>query len=190
MIMRHSKFEFFLKNCLNRFFRYISDIFGSLVINEFTTSSEIIRNVNERDIAEVLQIYKKCFCNQKYNQIIKYSVLFRKIFYIYEVDGKIIGYAGFYLHLKIVDFKLIHIATLFSIAVDISYQGKGYGKILLYESINTMQKNGVLIFNLYVNKKNQSAISLYKSIGFHIVDTQKDICGIGELCYKMCLDIS
>lgn len=170
--------------------RNVSDILGSLFIKNFKTSSRIVRFFKNGDLEPVLHIYRVNFGNNNSAQILKYSKLFKKIFFILELDGKISGYAGFYLHIKMVGFRLVKVATLYSIAVDPALQGKGHGTKLLMESINEMGENGVYVFNLYVNVKNEGALSVYKKIGFRIVENMRDICGAGEDCYKMCLDVT
>jgi ribosomal-protein-alanine N-acetyltransferase len=138
---------------------------------------------------KILKIHNTCFENKNVDQIVKYSKLFRNIFYIYELNGEIIGYSGFYLHLKFIGLKRVQVATLFSIAIDNAYQEKGYGSQLLKESIKDLQKNKISCINLYVNVKNFKSFDFYKTNGFKIIDELKDICGKGEKCYKMNLNL-
>lgn len=172
-----------------KYCRNISDYFGSLKVKKFSHSSKILRTFRSGDLEKILKIVETCFENKNIDQIVKYSKLFRNIFYVFEINGVIIGYSGFYLHVKFVGLKRVQVATLYSIAMDNAYQQKGYGNQLLKESINEMQKNNVSFINLYVNINNCSAVNLYKKNGFKIINELKGICGKGSDCYQMHLDL-
>jgi len=173
----------------HKFYRNISDYWGSMLVKKYSHSSTIIRKFKDADLKKVLEIFEACFGNKNYQQIVKYSKQFRNILYIYEINGTIIGYVGYYVHQKYVNLKRVHVATLYSIAVDTPYRDKGYGSQLLKESIKEMQNNTISSVNLYVNIKNKEAVSLYQKNGFVKIETLKDICGLGNDCYKMRLDL-
>lgn len=173
----------------HQFDRNVSDYLGSLSVKKYSHSSTIIRRFKDADLKKVLEIFEAGFGNENYHQIIKYSKQFGNTLYVYEINGTIVGYIGFYVHQKYVGLKRVPVAILYSIAVEASYRGKGYGSQLLKESIKEMQNNPVSSIYLYVNIKNNEAVSLYQKNGFVITDTLKDICGKGNDCYQMRLDL-
>lgn len=65
-------------------------------------------------------------------------------------------------------------ATLFNIAVEPRFQGKGYGKRLLSELILQLKQQSVLTLWLEVRESNQPAQRLYHSLGFNEVTTRKN----------------
>ncbi|MEG9474740.1 ribosomal protein S18-alanine N-acetyltransferase [Mannheimia indoligenes] len=65
-------------------------------------------------------------------------------------------------------------ATLFNIAVDPNFQGKGFGKRLLSELILQLQKRGVATLWLEVRESNITAQKLYDSLGFNEVTVRKN----------------
>ncbi len=89
-----------------------------------------------------------------------------------------------YLNLKlteqnqIVGFAICHKtldeATLFNIAIDPKFQGKGYGKQLLCELISQLKQQDIVTLWLEVRESNQNAIRLYQSLDFVEVDIRKN----------------
>ncbi|HHW7507478.1 TPA: ribosomal protein S18-alanine N-acetyltransferase [Mannheimia haemolytica] len=89
-----------------------------------------------------------------------------------------------YLNLKLVEnnqivaFAISQIvldeATLFNIAVDPAFQGKGFGKRLLSELILQLQQKNVATLWLEVRESNQTAQKLYNSLGFNEVTIRKN----------------
>lgn len=57
------------------------------------------------------------------------------------------------------------IGEIHELAVDPEYQGKGIGKMLMNEAMNSMRKYHN-IFGLWVGEKNRRAIEFYKKLGF------------------------
>lgn len=169
--------------------RNASDYLGSWIVKKYLFTSAIIRQFKDADLTRILEIFEQSFGNKNSYQLVKYSKQFSNTLYIYEVNGTIVGYAGFYVHLKYMGLKKAYVATLYSIAIATSYRGKGYGSQLLIESIRELQNNHVSSIILYVNIKNNEAISLYQKNNFVIVDKIKDICGAENDCYHMRLDM-
>lgn len=64
-------------------------------------------------------------------------------------------------------------ATLFNVAVDPAYQGKGYGKRLLSALFLQLKEKGVATVWLEVRESNP-ARKLYDSLGFNEVDIRKN----------------
>lgn len=65
-------------------------------------------------------------------------------------------------------------ATLFNIAVDPAYQGKGYGKQLLQALIAQLQQKQITTLWLEVRASNTTAQKLYYSLGFNEVTVRKN----------------
>ena len=82
------------------------------------------------------------------------------------VDGKI---AGYYVGL------LVAVeATLMDIGVHKDFRGNGYGRELVKHFLLECNKKQALDAWLEVRISNDNAISLYKSMGFEIIETRKD----------------
>ncbi|WGE31366.1 ribosomal protein S18-alanine N-acetyltransferase [Actinobacillus genomosp. 2] len=65
-------------------------------------------------------------------------------------------------------------ATLFNIAVDPSFQAKGYGKRLLSALIERLREQGILTLWLEVRESNLAAQKLYDALGFNEVTIRKN----------------
>ncbi|WP_424409804.1 ribosomal protein S18-alanine N-acetyltransferase [Pasteurella sp. PK-2025] len=65
-------------------------------------------------------------------------------------------------------------ATLFNLAVDPAYQGKGIGKTLLVHLVETLKEKGILTLWLEVRESNLVAKTLYEQVGFNEVDIRKN----------------
>jgi ribosomal protein S18 acetylase RimI-like enzyme len=77
-------------------------------------------------------------------------------------EGEVIGYA-------LVTAKDCHTAFLMDFGIHPDFQGKGYGKNLLYYLINSLGKENYEYLNLAVTEENIRAYNLYKKFGFSIV---------------------
>lgn len=84
------------------------------------------------------------------NMFAKYMVM--------ETDGAIIGYGGLWL--------IIDEAHVTNIAVRSAYRGKGLGRRLLAELMRTAHWLGARRMTLEVRVSNETAKSLYRSMGF------------------------
>lgn len=83
------------------------------------------------------------------------------MFYVLEIDGKIVG--------TIAVIKKGDIAELKRWYVDKDFQGKGYGSKLLDKAILFCKENGINKIEFETNKKFTKAHILYKKRGFKIV---------------------
>ncbi len=82
------------------------------------------------------------------------------------VNNQIIGF--------VICHKTLDEATLFNIAIDPEFQGKGYGKRLLTELILQLKQQDIITLWLEVRESNQSAIYLYQKLDFIEVDIRKN----------------
>lgn len=62
------------------------------------------------------------------------------------------------------------VAFLTMLAVDDNFLRKGYGTTLIEAALKLLKKKGIDFFDLKVNSKNKSAIQLYDSFNFKVVD--------------------
>lgn len=83
-----------------------------------------------------------------------------------EIDEKIVAFA--------ICQTVLDEATLFNIAVDPKFQGKGYGKRLLSELILQLKQRGVRTLWLEVRESNRPAQQLYTDLGFNEVTIRKN----------------
>ncbi|EIX7372134.1 GNAT family N-acetyltransferase [Citrobacter freundii] len=72
-------------------------------------------------------------------------------------------------------------AFITMVLTDHRFKGKGYAKILLNHVLADISKSGYYEVRLEVNKENKAAISLYKNLGFFILETNKDVYHIMTL---------
>jgi|Deesub1362A_J573_1020465.scaffolds.fasta_scaffold04705_3 ribosomal-protein-alanine N-acetyltransferase len=112
-----------------------------------------IRRCREEDLEEVYKIETLSF-KFAYPRLLFYDYL-KKLFFVLEDDGKIIGYV-----MADEERNLI-----VSIAVHPDYRRKGYGKMLM-EHVLKFMKGKVI---LQVRKSNEAAINFYKKLGFRRV---------------------
>ena len=165
--------------------RNVRDFFGSLRVKKFSNSSKKIRTFKDGDLKRVLEIHENGFGKNKNNtQIIKYPKQFRNIFYVYEINGVIVGYLGFYVHLNCKGPHIIQKATAFSVAVCEKQRGKGIFTLLYQESLSELKKNGVQAVYAYVNVNNTSSLAVCDKVGFKIVKRIRHYYG-SEDGYKL-----
>jgi [ribosomal protein S18]-alanine N-acetyltransferase len=149
------------------------------------TEKENIITVDDSMLPEILRIQAEGFIKHNSKKILRYSKDFRVIFYVIKSQDQIAGYCIYYLR-PVISFKgLEKEARITEIAIDKSFRDKGLAKDLLKKSIQEMKLNGIKSILLYVDINNESAIRLYKKIGFQITKEIKDICGRNEMCLEM-----
>lgn len=96
------------------------------------------------------------------------------VFFIEEAAA-VIGSAQF-----IRDWADCRLAYLVGISIDKGYQGRGYGTVLLQESIYCMAEEGIKRIELTVDPDNFAAISVYqRKLGFEIREKREDEYGPG-----------
>ncbi|WP_240664330.1 GNAT family N-acetyltransferase [Methanosarcina sp. MSH10X1] len=140
-------------------------------------------------LPDVLRIQEEGFETRNQGKLIKYSRRLRKIFYVIKNQNQVIGYSIYYILLTPSFRGFKKKSVICSIAIDRNFRGRGFGEILLKESIQEMRQNKITSVLLYVNIKNISAIKLYEKLDFRIIGEKKDICGEDEKCYEMELNL-
>lgn len=83
-----------------------------------------------------------------------------------EKENQIVGFA--------ICHKTLDEATLFNIAINPDFQGKGYGKTLLEGLISQLKQQQIVTLWLEVRESNQTAIHLYQKLDFVEVDIRKN----------------
>jgi [ribosomal protein S18]-alanine N-acetyltransferase len=144
-----------------------------------------ILTIEDYMLPEVLRIQVEAFNRENREKLVNYSKSFRNIFYVIKNNDAVIGYCIYYLK-PALSFKGFEMQSVLSaLAIDMNFRGKGVAERLLKKSIEEMKLNGIKFIALYVQINNHRAIQLYKKIGFRIITETKNICGYGEICYKM-----
>jgi len=83
----------------------------------------------------------------------------RKIsFLVAELDGKIVGSNTLHMHNEV--------AGIGPITVDVPYQGKGIGRLLMEASVDEAKENGFKSVRLCADAFNRVSVPLYSSLGF------------------------
>ena len=139
----------------------------------------VLRNGTEADGQEMLDIFMLAHAQTDYlltypdecthtaeeeaNFLKKKAESAREIQLLAEIGGKAVGSAG-------IDavgnrYKLCHRAS-FGISVDRDHWGLGIGRALTNACIECARRAGYVQLNLEVVRENESAIALYKSVGF------------------------
>jgi len=78
---------------------------------------------------------------------------------------------------RIVGFAMVRIAAdeaeILTIAVSRARRGNGFGRLLMEEALRRLYRERVAACFLEVNRDNQPALALYRSLGFEEVGTRK-----------------
>ena len=122
--------------------------------------SSIVREMELSDIDSVVDIEKNSFpipwTKGTFISELKRNKLAR--YYVVEVDGRVVGYAGLWL--------IMNEAHITNIAIHPKYRGKGMGKKLVGELIEEILKINIYRITLEVRPSNAAALALYKKFGF------------------------
>lgn len=120
-------------------------------------------------IKEILELFTPCLESLRSGRT-DITIMSEKLWrhgnvLIYQVEGKMIGFAAFYSN----DF-INHTAFLSLIAVLEEWRGKGIAKDILEEVINISRKKGMKRLRLEVNKANVHAIRFYTNRGMVVIE--------------------
>jgi ribosomal-protein-alanine N-acetyltransferase len=173
-----------LSNLYAPLIRRFKDRLGSLLVKGYTNSSTLVRTVEDEDLEKVLEIYKESFDDANPNQVIKYSKLFRRTFFVYEFNDAIVGYVGFYVHLKREGLRLIPVATAYSIAVGQKMRSMGICTMMYNESISQLRKNNVRSIYAYINANNKASLAAHQKLGFVPIKVIENLYGV-DAGYKV-----
>ena len=120
----------------------------------------IIRDMEEKDIEEILKIEKQSFATPWSRDAFLIELNENKLsrYVIAEVDGRIIGYGGIWL--------ILNEGHITNIAVLKDHRGKGIGNKILEGLIWYCIKENIDSMTLEVRKSNIVAQNLYRKYGF------------------------
>ena len=154
----------------------ILDFLGSRKVRKYSHTSTIIRRFKDGDLEKILNLDESCTKKNEY-KILKYSNLFRNIFYVYEINGTIVAYAGFYVHLKFEGLRCVQKATVFSVCVDKTMRRMGIFTTIYTECFKELKKNNVQSVYACIEVNNTASLSAHQKFGFTLIEKQGKACG-------------
>jgi len=137
-------------------------------------SSIEIRQFNDGDRADVVELWQQCFPNDPpHNE--PHSIIDRKLsindglFFVAQFEGKLggtilAGYDGMR-------------GWIYHLATHPDLRRKGIGRKLVGHVVSVLSEKGCVKINLQVRKSNQEVIDFYKKIGF----TEDSVLSLGRL---------
>lgn len=126
-----------------------------------------IERMTEAHLDAVAVLERECFAHPWSRESLKETLRSGdSLFYIAELDGRVIGYIG-------MSFVLDE-GYIYNVAVEKSSRKKGAGSALIQTLVNYGKKNGFAFLTLEVRESNTAARSLYSSFGFIKVGERKD----------------
>lgn len=125
-----------------------------------------VREMQLDDLSQVLAIEEENF-SVPWTETGFFTFFIREdaVFLVAESEGELVGFCG--------ALVVLDEADILNVAVKVSRQGKGIGKLLIENLIDKMQKAGVTAVHLEVRESNQRAISLYERMGFKKISIRK-----------------
>jgi ribosomal-protein-alanine N-acetyltransferase len=127
-----------------------------------------VRKAEKKDVKGIVKRENVCFSTPETEESI-YSFLKSKTFFVdvIEDEGIVTGHCIY--------FFVPDNAEIISLAVTPEKRRMGYGRDLVYNVIERAKENNCKEVYLEVRKSNETAISLYTSIGFHQVGERKNL---------------
>lgn len=127
----------------------------------------IIAKMNERHVQQIAQLEKLCF-NDPWSENSIASELDNKLslWLVALEDDKVVGYVGSQTVLGETD--------MMNIAVHPDYRKQGIGTALIVGLIGALEKRGSHSLMLEVRVSNETAISVYRKLGFDEVGRRKN----------------
>lgn len=144
---------------------------------------KMIRNVTVDDAARIVEIYDYYVkntsisfelttpsVNQMRNRIIEYTRKYPWL--VYELDGKIIGYAY---ASKFREREAYKHTVVLSVYFSLDYCSKGYGKEIVKTLIEKLKEMGFYTAVAGVTYPNEKSEGLFRSLGFEYVGMYKNV---------------
>lgn len=130
-----------------------------------TTSQDIlVRDAKYSDLSQLLALESRCFAGDRLSKR-SFQHWLRApncVFQVILLNQIVVAYG------LVIMRKGTHLARLYSIAVDSEIRGLGIGKKLLIALEKATLEQGKLFIRLEVAKNNETAINLYKGLGYKI----------------------
>ena len=131
----------------------------------------MIRKLLKEDFDRVYELGLKLHSNYKIinnlEEIINNDLNY---FYVYEIDGKVVGFIHYT--------KLYNSVDLVDVVVNEHYQNQRIGSNLIDYMITSLKPDDKIY--LEVNTNNKKAISLYQKFGFKVINIRKNYYGIDD----------
>ena len=139
------------------------------VVNE-QTEQVVIRQALISDLTELTALENACFSNDKLSprSLKRWLSAQHGILLVAEQNNALCGYGLIWCH------KGTRLARLYSLAVLPTMQGKGIAKMLLAALEKATAERGRIYLRLEVAVNNDSAIGLYKSLGYRVFGQYSD----------------
>jgi ribosomal protein S18 acetylase RimI-like enzyme len=104
----------------------------------------------------------------------RFSEIFRSLlasgdFFVYEVDGTIVGFCK----ATRLPGRANHVAHLGPLAASPEIHGRGYAAAMMRDVLAHLERDGVLRFELQVEADNPRGIAFYRKIGFEQESIQR-----------------
>ena len=131
-------------------------------------SSELtIRAMSESDLDEIIAIEKKSFADPWSQRLFRETLLFPHSvnFVLESPGGEVVGYLNLYL--------IAQEGHLLNLAIHPAWRRQGLASAILSHTIEHLRQRQALQLFLEVREKNQSAIRLYRKLGFEVVGKRK-----------------
>ncbi len=125
----------------------------------------MVRKANKKDEKQIISLGR--MLNPDYSQLFDLKKILKKDynrFYVYEVDGKIVGF----LHATV----LYENTEIINLIVEPTYRKQKIASNL-FDTLLTELPLDVKIITLEVNVNNKEAISFYQKFGFEIISKRK-----------------
>ncbi|RJP16156.1 MAG: ribosomal-protein-alanine N-acetyltransferase [Candidatus Abyssobacteria bacterium SURF_5] len=120
-----------------------------------------------KHLDEVLEIEKVSFRTPWTKYAFIHEIQFEKsVFKVLKLNGRIIGYGGFW--------HILDEAHISNIAIHPEYRGQGFGKMLLLHLLEEALQKGASKATLEVRRSNVIAQKMYSRFGFKIISVRKN----------------
>lgn len=142
-----------------------------------------------RDLDQVIDINMKCL-PENYSSYFYLDLYtnYPKTFFVAEADGKVVGYIMCRVEHGFSDFRSIFPTKkghIVSVAVLPEYRRRGIGQSLVIDAMRALTEYGATECFLEVRVGNDTAITLYKNLGFKTVRTIEAYYQDGEHAHVM-----
>lgn len=127
-----------------------------------------IQPMQKDEVDKVIEIEEMAYGDHHWSKDSFYGELSNNLahyFSAFDLDGNLIGYAGFW--------HIIDEAHITTIAINPNYRRKKIGEALLNRILQTCYENMVKYITLEVRVSNAAAIGLYEKYGFKSLGTRK-----------------
>lgn len=127
----------------------------------------LIRSMEESDLEEVYAIEQDTFSDPWSKEDFQNVLRDKNNEYLVVIlEGHVIGYCGYW--------GVAGEGDVYNVAVKHDHRGQKIGYLMLSELLNIAKSRGITALTLEVRSSNESAIRLYRSLGFEQTAIRKD----------------